>query len=283
MKTNTQPSSSEEQKFSYSSPDRESKWNDVKLHSERIRKFASDASNNLEITKDTYYDMYNIAVGLLRCIDGLDPDKRQRDNTTNSSSIISNIANPNFPSVTNFSSGSSSDFASPMHSGSFNADSFFSSSPYISPLQVANFYPPGAVPVTAPMTAGSDGGGLPTVKDTRQRQTNNFSGELYLDGDGHTNTDPKHKRRRRRTFYAPKRNLHCHMCSVTETPEWRRGPNRDHTLCNACGLHYAKSQKKDCKPPKRGKKDPSSEVEKACSMNDIKSDRNSEKEGREEK
>jgi len=50
--------------------------------------------------------------------------------------------------------------------------------------------------------------------------------------------------RRRRTVYTSHRNLHCFMCGVTETPEWRRGPNGDHTLCNACGLHYAKSLRK---------------------------------------
>lgn len=41
--------------------------------------------------------------------------------------------------------------------------------------------------------------------------------------------------------------LVCLMCGVTDTPEWRRGPAGDHTLCNACGLHYAKSLKKNRK------------------------------------
>lgn len=42
--------------------------------------------------------------------------------------------------------------------------------------------------------------------------------------------DPRRpKRRRRRTVYSSRRNLHCHMCGVTETPEWRRGPAGDHT------------------------------------------------------
>ena len=36
----------------------------------------------------------------------------------------------------------------------------------------------------------------------------------------------------------------CHSCSSTETPEWRRGPDGARTLCNACGLHYAKMMKK---------------------------------------
>jgi GATA zinc finger len=55
------------------------------------------------------------------------------------------------------------------------------------------------------------------------------------------------KQRRRRTVYSSRRNLRCNMCGVTETPEWRRGPAGDHTLCNACGLHYAKSLKKQRK------------------------------------
>eukprot|EP00158_Paraphelidium_tribonemae_P007989 Partr_v1_DN28426_c0_g1_i1_m41577 putative sequence-specific DNA binding len=36
----------------------------------------------------------------------------------------------------------------------------------------------------------------------------------------------------------------CHSCNCTETPEWRRGPDGARTLCNACGLHYAKLLKR---------------------------------------
>ncbi|KAG9098192.1 hypothetical protein FS749_004442 [Ceratobasidium sp. UAMH 11750] len=32
----------------------------------------------------------------------------------------------------------------------------------------------------------------------------------------------------------------CHSCEILDTPEWRRGPDGQRTLCNACGLHYAK-------------------------------------------
>lgn len=32
----------------------------------------------------------------------------------------------------------------------------------------------------------------------------------------------------------------CHMCGITESPEWRKGPDGLNTLCNACGLQYAK-------------------------------------------
>jgi len=36
----------------------------------------------------------------------------------------------------------------------------------------------------------------------------------------------------------------CHSCNRAETPEWRRGPDGACTLCNACGLHYAKLTRK---------------------------------------
>lgn len=36
----------------------------------------------------------------------------------------------------------------------------------------------------------------------------------------------------------------CQACGTAETPEWRRGPDGARTLCNACGLHYAKLVRK---------------------------------------
>lgn len=34
--------------------------------------------------------------------------------------------------------------------------------------------------------------------------------------------------------------LRCSTCQTTTTPEWRRGPSGPRTLCNACGLAWAK-------------------------------------------
>lgn len=52
---------------------------------------------------------------------------------------------------------------------------------------------------------------------------------------------PKSKYRKRSRATPPGK---CHSCNIRETPEWRRGPDGARTLCNACGLHYAKLQRK---------------------------------------
>lgn len=36
----------------------------------------------------------------------------------------------------------------------------------------------------------------------------------------------------------------CTDCGTLESPEWRKGPNGPKTLCNACGLRWAKKEKK---------------------------------------
>ncbi|TGZ81616.1 hypothetical protein EX30DRAFT_250606 [Ascodesmis nigricans] len=52
---------------------------------------------------------------------------------------------------------------------------------------------------------------------------------------------PEPKKIRRGRAAPPGR---CHSCHRAETPEWRRGPDGARTLCNACGLHYAKLTRK---------------------------------------
>ncbi|KYR03113.1 putative GATA-binding transcription factor [Tieghemostelium lacteum] len=99
---------------------------------------------------------------------------------------------------------------------------------------------------------GSGGGGTDGDKNGK-----NFSGEVFFDD----LAQEKPQRRRRRTIYSSRRNLKCHLCEVTETPEWRRGPDGDHTLCNACGLHYAKAQKKLQKKKKKNWKEKKKEKE----------------------
>ncbi|KAL9606967.1 MAG: hypothetical protein Q9167_008071 [Letrouitia subvulpina] len=64
---------------------------------------------------------------------------------------------------------------------------------------------------------------------------------------GFAGADPKKRRGR---AAPPGR---CHSCNRAETPEWRRGPDGARTLCNACGLHYAKLTRKiNSKPSASG-------------------------------
>lgn len=41
--------------------------------------------------------------------------------------------------------------------------------------------------------------------------------------------------------------IFCRQCGTTASPEWRRGPDGPKTLCNACGLAFAKKAKKASK------------------------------------
>lgn len=72
-------------------------------------------------------------------------------------------------------------------------------------------------------------------------------------GDGATNSHSteaptnrkKPTRRRRGRLPSNKANLICLKCGTNDTPEWRRGPEGSNTLCNACGLQYAKRVKRE--------------------------------------
>jgi len=60
---------------------------------------------------------------------------------------------------------------------------------------------------------------------------------------------PFHKRR---PAHMDKSMLICHFCGRRETPEWRKGPGGPATLCNACGLQWAKkvrAQRNSASPP----------------------------------
>lgn len=84
------------------------------------------------------------------------------------------------------------------------------------------------------------------AQDPRYKTTNGYEpeeshnpyGEDPKGGGGFAGSDPKKRRGR---AAPPGR---CHSCNRAETPEWRRGPDGARTLCNACGLHYAKLTRK---------------------------------------
>eukprot|EP01098_Paradermamoeba_levis_P002848 TRINITY_DN1355_c0_g1_i1.p1 TRINITY_DN1355_c0_g1~~TRINITY_DN1355_c0_g1_i1.p1 ORF type:complete len:162 (-),score=43.26 TRINITY_DN1355_c0_g1_i1:337-822(-) len=63
------------------------------------------------------------------------------------------------------------------------------------------------------------------------------SQKFFHDGTPKVDIPPKKKRGRKNI---DKSGNICQGCHTTETPEWRKGPNGKNTLCNACGLRWAK-------------------------------------------
>ncbi|CEG65723.1 Putative NsdD [Rhizopus microsporus] len=71
-------------------------------------------------------------------------------------------------------------------------------------------------------------------------QTRASSSEASFNQQESTSSSRQRKRVQKRPAFQGR----CHSCNISETPEWRRGPDGARTLCNACGLHYAKLTKK---------------------------------------
>jgi len=82
-------------------------------------------------------------------------------------------------------------------------------------------------------------GTTPVTQETPK--TENTQGEIQ--------TEQTQKKELANLFHPSKyksdKKLQCEVCYTTETPEWRRGPNGKRTLCNACGLQYAKFRRQE--------------------------------------
>lgn len=61
--------------------------------------------------------------------------------------------------------------------------------------------------------------------------------QISLDKDGRGSSDKKKKLKIADEYV-------CTDCGTLDSPEWRKGPNGPKTLCNACGLRWAKKEKK---------------------------------------
>jgi len=212
---------------------KDAKWAEVRKYSEYIRGFAIEAPLLAEISKEKYYDLYNMAVCLLKCVDSLDPDK---------------IGNPQ----RRVSTPVDMDFPPGVPKSYLMQQRHMSAGPA---LGLSGGYPISSlpsIPNQAPITKNSSANAPPAPPPENPSTSSNKRASNHNNQEEDPD-DKKKRTRRRRNNYTNKKNLHCHMCGVTETPEWRRGPAGDHTLCNACGLHYAKSLKKQ-KKEREGRK-----------------------------
>jgi len=54
------------------------------------------------------------------------------------------------------------------------------------------------------------------------------------------------KTRKKKAKAAPSSDIqYCRQCNTSQSRQWRRGPDGYKSLCNACGLHFAKLVKKE--------------------------------------
>lgn len=263
--------------------EREIRWNEVRRYIDLIKRVATDATH-MELTKDTFYELYNMALMLLKSVDSLDPDKTKKSDQPASQYFPSPMSGAMAQSALIQQMGMQAHtltdadllnqrksydmYGMRGQSGSaFDGATYLSSIPKYAAMptdqNIYASYPQqdGLVASAYASSIQMGGGGSfgqaqggaymksPTAAgaSTPTAEPKNFTGEVFFDDVGQGADGNRPKRRRRRHVYSSRRNLHCHMCGVTETPEWRRGPAGDHTLCNACGLHYAKSLKKQRK------------------------------------
>jgi len=108
--------------------------------------------------------------------------------------------------------------------------------------------------ITTFINVCNDKNGTPskTTKQTTpaplQRPHFSFKKKKTEESNSESNSDEetkKTKSRRQRAKAAPSEELYCRSCGETQTCEWRRGPDGYKSLCNACGIHYAKIVKKE--------------------------------------
>jgi len=80
---------------------------------------------------------------------------------------------------------------------------------------------------------GDEGITMPADKDSRLAAGGTYSTDGYGDGNG----DKKKKMKIAEEYV-------CTDCGTLDSPEWRKGPTGPKTLCNACGLRWAKKEKR---------------------------------------
>ncbi|KAG9094892.1 hypothetical protein FRC06_010362 [Ceratobasidium sp. 370] len=88
-----------------------------------------------------------------------------------------------------------------------------------------------------------------TVSDERDSYTrpapetsggSNAEGARSREFGGPSQPDESRKPKRARAWNPPDHQYSCRRCQRTDSPAWRKGPDGPKTLCNACGLSYAK-------------------------------------------
>ncbi|KIM49364.1 hypothetical protein M413DRAFT_105950 [Hebeloma cylindrosporum] len=95
------------------------------------------------------------------------------------------------------------------------------------------------------LISGVFNGGPGTSTDTLEPGKVNVYNSISANPDDHRDEGSK-KKKLKRTQNAEQ--YVCITCGRTDSPEWRKGPLGPKTLCNACGLRWAKQMRKADEP-----------------------------------
>jgi len=233
--------------------EQDSRWVEVKNCCGYIRRFATEASHT-EVTKENYCDLYNMAVCLLKFVDSLDPDNLQNGELESSkigpvqplTEIELLQARKSFDYY--YNRGSLDHSFLPKYTAEVPSTATFYNQTLTASLLDCMSMLPSTYQQQVQCSASK------TETSSKHKKLRSYSASFdnmqHLSQQNQSQPRLKiSKKRRRRTVHSSRAHLNCHMCGVSETPEWRRGPAGDHTLCNACGLRYATLLKK---PRKEG-------------------------------
>ncbi|KAH9832950.1 uncharacterized protein C8Q71DRAFT_839903 [Rhodofomes roseus] len=99
----------------------------------------------------------------------------------------------------------------------------------------------------APHVSQRTSDGLYTIFDETLAGGTSFGGQGHdalndADDDG---SDPNGSRKKAKRIFNGGEQHVCQTCGRTDSPEWRKGPGGPKTLCNACGLRWAKKLRTD--------------------------------------
>ncbi len=119
---------------------------------------------------------------------------------------------------------------------------------------------PVASPPQSISAHGAEGSSSSSISFSTGTSTSTSTSKSKSKSAAHSSTAARSSTGKRSKPRKP-RNLVCSQCGTSSTPEWRKGPTGEHSLCNACGLMYAKRLKKERLeqgmelPPPRKKKE----------------------------
>lgn len=98
-------------------------------------------------------------------------------------------------------------------------------------LNATTYMPSSDQPPASPLVTLNSS---PLVTQSNSKNKKRKSAATATNESGDRPLTPSEKKRIRELS----RNLTCFNCQTTKTPLWRRTPDKQHNLCNACGLYY---------------------------------------------